>query len=242
MNNLDNIQVILCDTSHQGNVGSTARAMKTMGIKHLTLVNPLNKPDDHAIALSCNASDIILNAEILSNLDQALHNTTIALAMTSRKREFAYKIHTPKEIIPEIFNVINQNKKVAIVFGSEKNGLTIEQQEKCNRIVTIPGNPEYFSLNLAQAVQIMCYEIYSNLATTSSVAPNNAATYLDNQHLLKHIDKSLSQIGYYTKNKSRDRLIRRLQHIINKANLEHEEVDMLHGIIHGFDRTNIMEN
>lgn len=234
---LNNIKIVLCDTSHQGNIGATARAMKTMGIVNLTLVNPLSPPDDHAIALSCNASDVVLNAKIATTLDEALTETTIAVAMTSRKREFTHQLATPKEIVPEIFKTINAKQKVAIVFGAERNGLTIEQLEKCNRRVTIPGNPDYFSLNLAQAVQIMCYEIYSNYDSSLALLKQeqNIASFADNQRLLEHFDITLRDMDYYKK-KNGERVIRRLQSILHKASLEREDVDMLHGILRSLHR------
>lgn len=229
---LNNIQIVLCDTSHQGNIGATARAMKTMGIINLTLVNPLSPPDDHAIALSCNAADVLTNAKIVDTLDAALTDTTIAIAMTSRRREFTHQLATPKEIIPEIFNRVNNQEKIAVVFGAERNGLTINQLEKCNRRVTIPGNPDYFSLNLAQAVQIMCYEIYSNY--NNSLEPFeqevDTASFADNQKLLEHFDQVLDDANYYT-GKNSQRVIRRLQSILHKANLERADIDMLHGIL-----------
>ena len=157
---LNNIKIVLCNTSHNGNIGSSARAMKTMGIFNLILVSPEVMPDDHSIALACNARDIIETAIITDSLDEAIGDCTLTIALTSRKRELSSHLATPKEITPEIFTTISHNEKVAIVFGAERTGLTIEQLEKCNRLVTIPGNPDYFSLNLAQAVQIICYEIY----------------------------------------------------------------------------------
>lgn len=234
---LNNISIVLCDTSHQGNVGATARAMKTMGIYNLVLVNPLAPPDEHAIALSCNAADIITNAKIVNSLDIALENTVIAIAMTARRREFTHHLYTPKEIVSQIFETINNNQNIAIVFGSERSGLTISQLEKCNRLVTIPGNPDYFSLNLSQAVQIMCYEIYSNFNNSLKALKQELelASFDDNQRLLQHFDQTLQQANYY-KNKNSERVIRRLQNILYKASLEREDVDMLHGMLRALNK------
>jgi tRNA/rRNA methyltransferase len=226
------ISIVLCNTSHPGNIGSVARAMKTMGLTNLILVNPTVMPDDHSRALACNAADVVDNAQILTSLDEALNDTTLSIAMTSRKREFTHSLSTPKQIIPEIFMHINNGDKVAIVFGSEKNGLTIEQLEKCNRMVTIPGNQEYFSLNLAQAVQIMCYEIYSQHDSSLEhlVATTKPATFADNQGILNHIDNILTNLNFY-KNRNKERAVRRLQNIINKASLEREDVDLIRGLL-----------
>lgn len=229
---LNNIQIILCNTSHPGNIGSAARAMKTMGLQNLTLVSPITQPDDHSLALSCNAKDVVENCKILDNIDSAIADSHLVLAMTGRKREFNDRLHTPKEIIPEIYEALKNQESVSIVFGNEQNGLTIEQLEKCNRLVTIPGNPQYFSLNLAQAVQIMCYEIYSNYNPDMSFLQNpiKRATEKDIQYLLNSFDTILENINFYN-NKNEVRVIRRLQHILHKAELEREEVDLLHGIL-----------
>lgn len=232
-NILDNIRIILCETSHNGNIGSVARAMKTMGVTNLFLVSPKVMPDDHTLALSCNARDVINNAKIVDTLDEALLGTTLAFATTSRRREFNQHLFTPKESLPDIFNAINQGQKIAIVFGAERTGLTISQLEKCNRLLTIPGNPEYFSLNLANAVQIICYEIYANHNGDLSHLKDNEkikASFEDNQRLLTHFDDILHKIDFY-KNKNNERTLRNLQHIINKSDLERDEIDLLRGIL-----------
>jgi tRNA/rRNA methyltransferase len=230
---LDNISIILCNTSHSGNIGSVARAMKTMGLYKLALVAPSAKIDDETYALSSNARDVVQNALIVDTLDEALQNTTLAYGLTSRRREFNHHLATPKDSIQEILATTSNNEKVAIVFGSERSGLTIEQVEKCNRLITIPGNPEYFSLNLAQAVQIMAYEIFSqhnsnidHLKTTNE----QKSSFADNQGILNHIDKILANINYYN-GKNQAGVIRRLQNILHKANLNREEVDLIRGIL-----------
>lgn len=228
---LDNISIVLCNTSHNGNIGSSARAMKTMGISNLVLVNPVTQIDDHAVALACNAADVVKNARIVDTLDLALSDTTMAIGTTSRKREYTPHLNTPKEVIPEIFNQISSNNKVAIVFGSEKYGLSINELEKCNRLVTIPGNAEYFSLNLAQAVQIMCYEIYcqynSSLAHLKQTA--SLASFADNQGILNHLEHIINLAKYHNKDPERTR--RRIQNILHKASLVRKDVDLLRGIL-----------
>ena len=229
---LDNISIVLCNTTHNGNIGSAARAMKTMGLHKLVLVAPAVRPDDHSLALASNARDVLNNAWITDTLEQALHDTSLAYAMTSRKREFNSHLATPRESTPEIFAAINNNEKVSIVFGCERSGLTIEQLERCNRMITIPGNPEYFSLNLAQAVQIMAYEIYSSYSGSVNHLKTavKKSSFADNQGILNHLDQILLSLNYYaTKNPELTK--RRLQNIIHKANLDREEVDLIRGIL-----------
>lgn len=232
-NALDLIKVILCNTSHPGNIGSAARAMKTMGLHNLLLVDPLVIPNDHSRALACNASDVIDQAIISHNLDEALNTAQLCIAMTGRKRQASSCLLTPKQIAPQIIASIAKQQQVAIVFGNEQNGLSIEQLEKCNRLVTIPGNPLYCSLNLAHAVQIMSYEIYSHYSPDLEhlIDTVQSADHHDRQHLLARIDQLLlSHTGYYQQH-NRQQTLRRLQHILHKADLERTEIDLAHGIL-----------
>ncbi len=235
---LDNITIVLCNTSHNGNIGAAARAMKTMGLYNLTLVAPLSPPDDHSMALACNARDVVERATIVSSLDQVLSDKQLAIALTSRKREFNDRLLSPKQITSEILNAASAKQKIAIVFGNEQHGLTIEQLEQCNRLVTIPGNPLYFSLNLAQAVQIMAYEIYSNYNPDLDhlITPIHKANLGDSAYLLNSLDQIMQQTDYYT-NKNSSRVLRRLQKILHKADLEREEADLLHGILNSIKKT-----
>jgi tRNA/rRNA methyltransferase len=232
---LNNIQIILCNTSHPGNIGSAARAMKTMGITKLILVAPICQPDDHSLALASNAADVVLNAKIIDTLAEAIADSQLAIGMTGRKREFTGQLQTPKEITPEILSNAAGGQKISLVFGNEQNGLTIEQLEQCNRMVTIPGNPQYFSLNLAQAVQIICYEIYSsynpNLEHLTNVTQQISSN--DLQHLLTNFTNLIQLSGL---NKTPELTIRRLQQILHKAKLERNEADLLHGIVRSAQR------
>ncbi|MDQ5921925.1 MAG: tRNA/rRNA methyltransferase [Pseudomonadota bacterium] len=232
---LNNITVVLCNTSHNGNIGAVARAMKTMGLYKLALVAPQIMPDDHSYALASNARDVVENALITDSLDEVLEHTTLQYALTARKREFNNFLSTPFECAPEILSSISNAEKIAIVFGSERSGLTIEQLEKCNRMVTIPANPEYSSLNLAQAVQVIAYEIcrqFSGSIEHLKTETIHKSTFADNQGILSHVDKSLYNAGYYNNNnKNRDMVQRRLQNIIKKANLTREEVDLIRGLL-----------
>lgn len=233
INILAYIQVILCNTSHSGNIGAAARAMKTMGITNLTLVAPAVLPDSQSMALASNANDVLENVKIVTTLDEALCDTVLAFAMTARRRQFNQNLMTPKQCVSEIFTTIQAHQKVALVFGSERSGLTQTQIEKCNRLVTIPGNHDYSSLNLAAAVQILCYEIYANYddSLIHLKTQSQMATLKDNQSVLEHLNIILSKIDFYL-NKNRDTIMRRLQNIIYKSNLERMEVDFLRGILH----------
>jgi tRNA/rRNA methyltransferase len=230
--NFKNIKIILCNTTHSGNIGTTARAMKTMNLTNLVLVAPEAIIDDYCYALSTNARDVVENATIVPNLDAALSDVTLSYALTSRKREFNQSLTTPYLATPEILSAIKDMQKVALVFGCERSGLTIEQLEKCNRLITIPGNINYFSLNLAQAVQIMAYEIFHQAQGSIDYLKTKIkhATFDDNQGVLQHIDLLLNSTKYYD-NKNRKLVMRRLQYILNKANLDQQEVKLIRGML-----------
>ena len=238
MDRLKNISIILCNTTHSGNIGSTARAMKTMGLYNLILVAPAVIIDDQAYALASNARDVVENIQIFTTLEEALKNTTLAYALTSRRREFNHHLFTPKECVNEIL-VTSVSEKIAIVFGSERSGLTIEQLERCNRMITIPGNPEYFSLNLAQAVQIIAYEIFSHLnGGIEHLKTENIrkSTFADNQGILSNLDAIMQKVNYY-QNKDQESTLRRLQNILHKSQLNREEVDLIRGILSKIEKS-----
>ncbi len=234
---LDNISIILCNTSNSGNIGTSARAMKTMGLYNLVLVSPEAKIDDYCYALSTNASDILDNCVVVDNLNQALSKKTLAFAMTARKREFNYFLQTPCEAGPDIISAISNGSKVAIVFGCEKSGLTIEQLEQCNRMITIPANLQFSSLNLSHAVQIIAYEIFKqfngNIDHLKKIKNKKKSTIADNQGVITHIDNLLDKTNYFD-NKNRDLVLRRLKYIINKADLNQNEVKLIRGMLSKF--------
>ena len=174
---LENIRIVLVETSHTGNMGSTARAMKTMGLSNLYLVNPLVEPDSHAIALSAGASDVIGNAKIVKSLDEALEGCKLVIGTSARSRTLSWPMVEPRECGVKS---VEQSKEspVAIVFGRERVGLTNEELQKCNYHLYIPTNPEYGSLNLAMAVQLVSYEIrMAHLA----IAEKNTQTSTDDE-------------------------------------------------------------
>ena len=150
---LQNIRIVLVETSHTGNMGSVARAMKTMGLTNLWLVNPLVKPDSQAIALAAGASDVIGNAQIVDTLDEALAGCSLVVGTSARSRTLPWPMLDPRECgLKSIAE--GQHAPVALVFGRERVGLTNDELQKCHYHVAIAANPEYSSLNLAMAVQV----------------------------------------------------------------------------------------
>ena len=154
------INIVLVDTIHPGNIGSVARAMKTMGLSRLSLVNPRIFPSDDAIALSGNATDVLNKAKIFTSIKDAIKESTFVYATSSRDRSIQWPITDAASAASDIVNEVNSNKEISIIFGKEDRGLTNDELEYANRLIEIPANPEYPVLNLAMSVQIISYEIF----------------------------------------------------------------------------------
>ena len=154
------INIVLVDTIHPGNIGSVARAMKTMGLSRLSLVNPRIFPSGEANALSGNATDVLESANIYSSIKDAIKNSTFVYATSSRDRSIQWPIMDASSAAEKISNEVASDKEISIIFGKEDRGLTNTELEYANNLIEIPANPEYPVLNLAMSAQIICYEIF----------------------------------------------------------------------------------
>ncbi|MDN0074953.1 RNA methyltransferase [Crenobacter sp. SG2303] len=227
---LKNIRVVLARPSHPGNIGSAARAMKTMGLTNLYLVEPKAFPHPEADTLASGAVDVLERATVLPTLADALADVTIACALTSRRRELTTPLSTPREAVPELLARAKAGEQVALVFGNETFGLSIDEVELCNRLVTIPGNPDYFSLNLSQAVQVLCYELFSqvDLPLPHLEQESQPATQAEVDGMLGHLESAMTKSGYFERRNS-ERLMRRMRRLFGRADVEREEIDILRG-------------
>ena len=153
------INIVLVDTIHPGNIGSVARAMKTMGLKRLSLVNPRVFPSGEANALAGNATDVLDNAKIFTSIRDAIDQSTFVYATSSRDRSIQWPLMDAETAAKDICNEVNSNKEISIIFGKEDRGLTNDELELANKLIEIPANPEYPVLNLAMSAQIISYEI-----------------------------------------------------------------------------------
>ena len=154
------INIVLVDTIHPGNIGSVARAMKTMGLSRLSLVNPRIFPSGEANALSGNATDVLESANIYSSIKDAIKDSTFVYATSSRDRSIQWPIMDASSAAEKISNEVASDKEISIIFGKEDRGLTNTELEYANNLIEIPANPEYPVLNLAMSAQIICYEIF----------------------------------------------------------------------------------
>jgi tRNA/rRNA methyltransferase len=157
-NHLSNVRVVLSHTTHPGNIGAAARAMKTMGLHHLYLINPRHFPDPQATAMAAGADDVLQNAVVCSAIDEALQGVVLTVGMTARQRDISNEVLTPRAAMPLVLQQA-ATQFVALLFGTEMSGLTNEEVSRAQMLVNIPANPDFSSLNLASSVQVMAYEL-----------------------------------------------------------------------------------
>jgi tRNA/rRNA methyltransferase len=231
---LSHIRVVLSHTSHPGNIGAAARAMKTMGIVSLYLVNPKKFPDAEAEAMASGASDVLQNARVCASLAEALQGTVYALAVSARRRELAYASADARSAAQALVAAAQQGE-VAIVFGTEMSGLTNEEILQCRAMAHIPADPAYSSLNLAAAVQVMAYEARLAALGAQVLPPNEfePARHEDVENFYAHLEQSLLASGFLDPANPR-RLIPRLRRLFGRAQLEQEEVNILRGMLNSF--------
>ena len=234
-NTFERIRFVLVETSHPGNVGSTARAMKTMGFSDLVLVSPRDPEvtrHDEAIALASGAADILATARIVPTLDEALAGYNFSVALSARPREFSPPLFEPRQLAEQL--AADSALQTALVFGSERYGLSNEQVSKCSALVSVPANPVYSSLNLAQAVQVIAYEC--RVAALGEVHTENTTIFRGErasaeqvEGMFTHLEKALVEIEFLDADNPK-KLMPRLRRLFARAELEAEEVNILRGI------------
>lgn len=233
---LARVRVVLCRPSHPGNIGAAARAMKTMGLSRLYLVSPRAFPHPDADARAAAATDVLHDAVVCDGLAPALEGTLLVGAMTARRRELTLPVRTPREAAPELLAAAGKGD-VALVFGSESSGLDNAELALCQIPVTIPANPEYASLNLANAVQILCYEL--RLAAQDAPPPvaadQNLAPFEDVERFHAHLEQVMTDTGFLDP-RHPGRLMARLRRLFGRARLEREEVNILRGLLNSLTK------
>ncbi len=229
-NHLSNIRVVLSHTSHPGNIGAAARAMKVMGLGNLYLINPRHFPDPQATAMAAGADDVLDSAVLCPSIDVALQDTVLTVGMTARMRDISNEVMLPRVAMPQVW-LQAQTQPVALLFGTEMSGLTNEEASRCHVLVNIPANPDFSSLNLAAAVQVIAYEL--------SVAANNdlkleslaqPAAHQLVEGFMTHLEKTLHEVGFFT-TQNPARMMQRLRRLYARARLESDEINILRGIL-----------
>ncbi|AJC48845.1 RNA methyltransferase [Allofrancisella guangzhouensis] len=235
---LNNIRIILVEPSHSGNIGSTARAMLNMGLTNLWLVNPKKEIDEEAKALACHAVEVINNAKTVKTLVEALDRIDYVVGTSARVRRVSLPIEPISKVASNILNKIKtSNHKIAILFGRERTGLLNEELLMSNVQAYIPSNEGYTSLNLAQAVQIVAYEIYKQATDILDLKDVPEYTHLHKkasakelQGLYKHIEETMINTGFLDKNKP-GHVIDKVKRLFQRNELESQEVNILRGFL-----------
>lgn len=228
---LTNIRVVLARTSHPGNIGAAARAMKTMGLSQLYLVDPAVFPNSQADAMASGATDVLAQARVCATLADALADTTLALGVSARRRDIAAAVLTPPEASTRLL-VEAAAGPVALVFGNETSGLSNEELALCQAAVAIPANPDYSSLNLAAAVQVVSYEIRQAwLGREAWPQPAiEAATGDEVEKFYAHLETALAELEFLNRG-SPGKLMLKLRRLFSRTRLAREEVNILRGIL-----------
>ena len=239
---LDRIRVVLVNTSHPGNIGGTARAMKNMGLSRLILVQPEEFPSGEANARASGATDILENALVVDSLEDALSGCTLVFGTSARERRIPWPLLDPRESAAKVLEQTQSGGDVALVFGREYAGLTNEELQRCHFHVHIPSNPEFSSLNLATAVQVLAYEVRMEWLArqgqptcrekieTTAMLDTVPVTADDLERYYAHLEKTLVEIGFLDPEKPRH-LMARLRRLYGRTNVTKLEMNILRGIL-----------
>ena len=239
---LQNIRVVLVNTSHPGNIGGAARAMKNMGLSRLVLVEPRDFPSAEAVARAAGAVDILDGARIVSTLEDALDGCSLVLGTSARDRHIPWPLLDPRECATACMEQIDQGCEVALVFGREDSGLTNDELQRCHFHVHIPSAPEFSSLNLATAVQVLTYEVRmawlaaqgqpTKMAKLETHAEQSSlpVTADELERFYTHLESTLVQIGFHDPDNPRH-LMSRLRRLYGRSNISKLEMNILRGIL-----------
>ncbi|MDC9729440.1 MAG: RNA methyltransferase [Methyloprofundus sp.] len=229
---LANIRIVLVETSHPGNIGAVARAMKNMCMTELYLVQPKIFPSAEATSRASGADDLLANAVVCESIQEAVADCEIVIGASARTRSISVPELLPRECAEKIV-VEAQNKNIALLFGRENSGLKNHELDLCQSLLSIPSNSEYSSLNLAAAVQVVCYELMvaTNIDVSKPKEPENPlASSAQMESFFDHLYQTLDEIGFLNPEKSTS-IMRRLRRLYHRANLDTKELDILRGIL-----------
>ena len=229
MKNLEHVRVVLDRTSHPGNIGAAARAMKVMGLRDLHLVAPDRFPHAEATAMASSADDVLGRATVHDSLADALSGCSLVIGTSARRRSVAQEMTDPEGAARMTLQAAGE---VALLFGCERSGLDNDALDRCHALVSVPTSDEYRSLNLAQAVQVLCYEL--RLALVDSAQPSGdgrvPATAERMDVFFERLERTLRAIRFSTPGQD-ETLHRRLRRLFQRARPDDDELNMLNGIL-----------
>lgn len=241
---LNNVRVVLVNTSHPGNIGGAARAMKNMGLTQLVLVDPERFPDPDAVSRASGADDVLANAKIVATLEEAIADCSLVLGTSARDRRIPWPVLDPRESADKVLGQLEQvpDAQIALVFGREDSGLTTDELQRCQYHVHIPSMPDFSSLNLAAAVQVLAYELRMqglqregaptkmHKVETTAVFNEIPATAGELEQFYQHLEQVLVEIGFHDPQKPRQ-LMPRLRRLYGRVHLNRMEMNILRGIL-----------
>jgi tRNA (cytidine32/uridine32-2'-O)-methyltransferase len=229
---LDRVRIVLVNTSHPGNIGAVARAMKNMCLADLVLVEPRRHPSEEATARASGADDILARARVVEDLDSAIADCRAVIGASARRRTVEWPELDPRACAAEVARIAPAGP-VALVFGRENSGLTNDELARCRYLLHIPANPDYASLNLAMAVQVVAYELMMAARGRPVAVVQRApamATAEQLQGLFDHLRQALGDIGFADARHSA-KLMRRLQRLFRRAEPDPYDINILRGIL-----------
>ncbi|MGY5452875.1 tRNA (cytosine(32)/uridine(32)-2'-O)-methyltransferase TrmJ [Agarivorans sp. MS3-6] len=235
---LDNVRVVLVGTSHSGNIGSAARAMKTMGLRHLYLVAPEAEIDGKSVALSAGASDVLGGTTIVDDLAEAIADCQLVVGASARSRTLDWPMLDGREAGVKLASEA-KTANVAIVFGRENSGLNNAELQQCHFHVCVPANPEYSSLNLAMAVQLISYEVRMAHLDLENTHPENVVEDYphadDLERFYQHFEQSIADSGFIIKPHP-GKVMEKVRRMFNRIRMEKQELNVMRGILTAFDK------
>nr|WP_211829375.1 tRNA (cytosine(32)/uridine(32)-2'-O)-methyltransferase TrmJ [Kistimonas asteriae] len=232
---LDNVRIVLVNTSHPGNIGSAARAMKTMGLSQLVLVEPKAFPAPEAVTLSSGATDILDNAMVCATLEEAVADCGLIIGASARVRGISLPLMEPGECAEAAVAEVG-DCSVALVFGREDRGLTNDELKLCHQQTHIPSNPEFSSLNLASAVQVLCYELrkadlkQQQASLVPECRTHDLASSESMEHFYGHLQEVLADIDFF-KHSNPDKIMAKLRRLYGRVRPDRVELNILRGIL-----------
>ena len=235
---LQNIRIVMIATTHPGNVGAAARAMHNMCISRLTLVDPQCPIGDIAYGRASGANVILDNCETHTDLRSAIADCSVVIATTARRRSLPWPELGPQEMVEMLFT-LDDDRQVALVFGREHSGLSNDELQMCNQMVCIPTNPDFSSLNVASAIQVLCYEIYRQQSSFPDIpawsGQDLPASSGEVEGYIDHLRQTLDDCGFLNPQQP-EMIMQRLRRLYLRSELTRNEVDILRGILSAFGK------
>lgn len=232
LNAFPTVRIVLVETTHPGNIGAAARAMKNMGLTNLVLVNPREFPHEKATWRSASASDVVESATVVATVEEAIEGCQLVVGTSARDRRIPWPLLEPRECGQKVAAAAAADAPVAILFGREAHGLKNEELHLCHYHVNIPTSKAYSSLNLAMAVQVIAYEILLSGRGQAPEAPwdMDFATAESVELLVRHLEETLIEVGFHDPDNPRQ-LMTRLRRLLTRVRLDSMEVNILRGFL-----------